>query len=484
MAPNKKSTSNPSPPASQADISKLEALETKTTLDKTSRSKWSKKDMKTYIKALEVLAQPDFPETDTEGGEPGGDSGKVLQDSKMKDIKNNTDTIAKSLEVRVHAPKVQFNGDQVFSEFRRSIAIWRRQLIRSDRELTEEEDAILGTVVVEAIKGPALRTVYDRIDEGLETLTKVMGALQQAYGRGVLPETLTHFRKYTAYERAPETKLRDFINEYLNIRSKCLSTGNKVDGPTEGMVLLEKAKLSSVNHAAVMRHVTSTPGAMEGGFPVYDSIMEQLILFADSYGAHEARTGKGPGPFHPTWNKGKGKGAKVFFSYDAVGDEWYKSDKDTKDEKQAYAATHDQGQQYQQSGGGKYGGKYGGKAGGKAGGKYGAGAGKGKYGKPSGKGGGKYGNGGGKYGKPSGKGGGKGGGKYGNGDNGKTGVCWDYQAGNCTRGKSCRFEHAAGGGQKPERAAAGGKKRERAEPMVADDSDSDAPPVRKKKKGN
>ena len=63
MAPNKKSTSNPSPPASQADISKLEALETKTTLDKTSRSKWSKKDMKTYIKALEVLAAPDFPET-------------------------------------------------------------------------------------------------------------------------------------------------------------------------------------------------------------------------------------------------------------------------------------------------------------------------------------------------------------------------------------------------------------------------------------
>jgi len=474
MAP-KKSTSDPSPPASQADISKLEALETKTTLDKTSRSKWSKKDMKTYIKALEVLAAPDFPETDAEGGAPGSDSGKVLQDSKMKDIKNNTDTIAKSLEVRVHAPKVQFNGDQVFSEFRRSIAIWRRQLIRSDRELTEEEDAILGTVVVEAIKGPALRTVYDRIDEGLETLTKVMGALQQAYGRGVLPETLTHFRKYQAFERAPETKLRDFINEYLNIRSKCLSTGNKVDGLTEGMVLLEKAKLSSVNHAAVMRHVQSTPGAMESGFPVYDSIMEQLILFADSYGAHEARTGKGPGPFHPTWNKGKGKGAKVFFSYDAVGDEWYKSEKDAKDEKQAYTSTHDQGQQYQQ-GGGKYGGKYGGKAGGKTGGK---GAGKGKYGKPTGKGAGK---GGGKYGKPPGKGGGKSGGKYGNGE--KTGVCWDYQAGNCTRGKSCRFEHAAAGGQKSERAAAGGKKRERAETVIPDDSDSDAPPVRKKKKGN
>ena len=423
-----------------------QALAEKDQMDALSkpRTQWTAKQLYRYLELLEII--DNSPQTGADGNQ-----------SAIAVFKPHP------LQARLMKPEKSFHGEaNAFKSWQRSISIWRRQLIQSDRDLTEAEDALLGTVLIGAVKKDAERMVFSRVKIGTETFTNIMDSLERAYSSGVVPETLESFRKFREFVRTGDMKLKDFLNTFVNYRAKCEQAGEDMNSHTAGLVLLEKACLSSMNQVAVMRHCqTIQNGMVAAGFPDYQVVYDQLVLMADGYEAH---AGRGSGGGKQRQQKGKGQN-RVFWTYDDLGDQWYEEKRQGKgrQESHAYAA--------ESSGGGKPWQK-----------KQTQEKPWEKTWKPAAKG-----QGSGKGGKGKGKGKGKGGkGKDGKGKGGKDGgksntaVCWDFQStGECWRGTECRFSHGD--------AAKAGKKRGRK--PTPDDASSDdesagaaGPPMQKKRK--
>ena len=402
------------------------------------RGQWTAKQLQRYLELLDIIN--DAPQT-------AESAGQVLGATNV--FKPHP------LQARLMKPEKSFHGEaNMFKSWQRSISIWRRQLIQSDRELTESEDALLGTVLIGAVKKDAERMVFSRVKAGTETFTNIMDALTHAYSSGVVPETLESFRKFREFVRTGDMKLKDFLNQFVNLRAKCEQAGEDMTSHTAGLVLLEKACLSSMNQVAVMRHCQTIPnGMVAAGFPDYQVVYEQLVLMADGYEAH---AGRGNGGGKQRQQKGKGQN-RVFWTYDDLGDQWYEEKQGKgRQESHAYAAEASGGKPWKQQQTREKPWKETWKP--AANGQQGSGKGKGKG---KGKGG-------------KGKGG-KDGGKSG------TNVCWDFQRdGECWRGSDCRFSHGRVADQ-------AGKKRSRK--PETDDADSDdesagasGPPMQKKRK--
>ena len=453
-----------------------------TVLDTLPRNKYTAHEWKVMALSTELInadiTAPKFPGS-AAGTDNGSVAGKAEVDlTKDKQLDEPTKFGDSKLQARLHAPKATFNGNaSEFKSWKRSILIWKRQLTMNET-LTQHEDTLLGTVLLESVKGAALTLVFARVTEGGETFSGIMSALEDGYSVGNVPTTLLHYRTFRDITRKQGTKLREFLNLYTNARTKASATGEEVDGITSGLVLLEKASLSPTHHATVLRHCEAN-AHVTNGYPNYTEVYKQLLLIADVFENSAGQSDAG--------QKGGGKGAKgitAFFTHGASGydpisetyDKW--PGKGPEKAHDAYYGTNDKGKH----GKGKKG----------KGGKYGKGQekGGGKYGK-YGKGGGKYG----KYEQPyNGKGKGlevkqaypakgKGTGKGKSQTYGKSApVCWSYQTnGFCEYGKTCKFSHQSGG-QDNKRQAPGRTAMVTEIEDVTEDSDEE-PQKKKRKKG-
>ena len=369
-------------------------------------------------------------------------------------------------QIKLQSPKATYDGSGSYIDWVRTISIWASLYTDDNGHLSAKQDRVLGLSLMEAVKGNASKTVFARVSPGEETYSGVMSILKDCFGSNSMPEALEAYRRFVEYKRKGGETLKEYINNFISLHSKSLSTGNDSSDKTLGLMLLEKSMVSAQLMAQIMTTAqTSVNGLVDSKFPRYELVLQMLRTYSDSYETTQHTSGKG----------NTGKGSKAFFAasggnqaYDPVGDFFYGGNTSSN----AYVGGAGENNRPKpkakaksKAGKGTWGGGKGGKdngnnfwtsKGGKGKGQWGNGFGKGKS-KGKGKG--------------QGKGQGKGASK-GKGGNGPP-VCWAFQEGTCTRGDECRFSHGAGGEKK--------KTPKAITPRFEELDDSDEPPKKKSK---
>ena len=204
---------------------------------------------------------------------------------------------------RILAPKRIFRGDEAkdqitFVQWRRHIKLWKSRY-------TNVSDAELGSYLLDAVAGKAERTVQARVQEGEETYTNVMEALEKRYGDRKLVSIATYLKKLTNMHRTKGKSLAEFLEDFEETRQETIAHGWTPSPETDGIGLLAACALTTEQHAGILSRLQAM-GVNQS--PTYEAVSQELELLASSMQMIENIMAKEtPTLFAPQKGDGKGK---------------------------------------------------------------------------------------------------------------------------------------------------------------------------------
>ena len=339
MAPTKKKSVKAA--AAEALQKKKKDAEVDADVTKLTKADILKKFTKKQLLKLLSAAESDSEDEDGEDAgavlvaagakTPLSAKAKSAADTKTAAEKDKTDaaatakvaTDAKALDSsKLDAPPVKFSGEVSEHEsWARGVRSWY-----ADAK-AKNSDGRLGRKLTESLTGKAKTAVYAAVKEGEETFDKVMEVLAARFGRRVMSRTMEVARALAQCKRGKST-LREFLNEYIELRSKAEQMGEQFCTVTSGTRLLDAAELAASTQAQVLQTMALTAGPGSGGhsMPGYAEVMSQLETLAGVYENQDVKKKQGPAkeaptliaeeaqpapawkPWAPRKGKGKGKG--------------------------------------------------------------------------------------------------------------------------------------------------------------------------------
>ena len=241
----------------------------------------------------------------------GADPAKTTKSSGGETGNDHTQRNSWENQIKLQGPKIKYDGSGSYTDWLRGISIWASLYTNDQGNLSAKQDRILGLSLMESITGNASKTVFARVSPGEETYTGIMSILKDCFGSNSMPEALEAYRKFVEYKRKGGETLKEYINSFISLHSKSLSTGNDSSDKTLGLMLLEKSMCSAQLMAQIMTTCQTVAGGLiDNKFPKFELVLQLLRTFSDSY---ETTAGISGGK-----SQGKG-GSKALFTTSGGG---------------------------------------------------------------------------------------------------------------------------------------------------------------------
>ena len=239
---------------------------------------------------------------------------KVAKELTAKSAKSDEAVVVLD-KYKLDAPTAKFAGSvDEHESWARGARAWHADAVEKN------STGRIGRKLVECLTGKARTAVYASIKEGSGSFDTVMAVLQARFGQRAMSRTMEVARALGACHRGKQT-LRDFLNAYLELRSKAEQLGEQFCSLTSGTRLLDAAELAPSTQAQLLQTLALQPGQGGHAMPKFDEVLTQLETLAGVYEnqdnkkkvtketpAFVAETGSGGGRPWAGRPKGGGKG--------------------------------------------------------------------------------------------------------------------------------------------------------------------------------